>query len=64
MFDLVRSFSSLIVILALCVSAIGFGVFTYSVIFKYNPKRIAVSVASVAIGVESLLYALPVSWLI
>lgn len=63
MFEVVRSFSSLITVLALCFAAIGFGVFIYSVVFQYNPKRIAASVASVAVGVECLLYALPASWL-
>lgn len=62
MFEVVRSLSSFIAILALCAAASGLGVFVYSVVFKYNPSRIAFSVGSVVAGVEVLLYTLPVSW--
>lgn len=62
MFEVVRSFSSVIAIIALCAAASGLGVFVYSVVFKYNPSRIAFSLGSVVAGVEILLFALPASW--
>lgn len=63
-FELITAARPFISFLAIIVLVIGGGVFLYSVVFRYNPSRIAASVMSVVAGAECLLYALPVSWFI